>query len=330
MMRLSVSSLVLVGAACLMLGALGYAALPPSGGESAVFGKNPEEVGTVSWGRDLDAALVAAQKSGKPVFALFQEVPGCAGCKQFGREVMAHPLIAEAVEELFTPLLIHNSKGGKDAEILKRYQEPSFNYQVVRFLDGNGRDVIPRKEKVWTTDEIAVRMIEALQKSARPVPEYLRLLTSEKSEGLKNVAFAMACFWTGEKELGAVDGVITTEAGFIDGHEVTLVSYDPTVIPIHDLISAAEKVQCAQSVYLPEADQHAMRPLRLKVHALHGYRKAPASDQKRQLQGTPLTTLSLRGVQATKLNAWIRTDQNKALSLLSPKQLAAIKSTAAR
>lgn len=34
--------------------------------------ENSPEIGTVKWNRDLDAAL----KSGKPVFLLFQEVPG--------------------------------------------------------------------------------------------------------------------------------------------------------------------------------------------------------------------------------------------------------------
>lgn len=34
------------------------------------------EVGAVEWGRDLDAALAASKASGKPVFVLFQEVPG--------------------------------------------------------------------------------------------------------------------------------------------------------------------------------------------------------------------------------------------------------------
>ena len=37
---------------------------------------NPVEVGQVNWGRNLDAALVEARNSGKPIFALFQEVPG--------------------------------------------------------------------------------------------------------------------------------------------------------------------------------------------------------------------------------------------------------------
>lgn len=310
---------------CVTLGVAKLAALPRTAGEGGVSNQNPEEVGTVRWERNHDAALAASRKSGKPVFALFQEVPGCAGCKQFGRDVMAHPLIAEAVEDLFTPLLIHNSKGGPDREILERYKEPAFNFQVVRFLDANGNDIIPRQERVWTTDGIAARMIQTLEKTGRAVPEYLRILKSEKSEGLSTAAFAMACFWTGERELGEVDGVVHTEAGFIDGREVTLVGYDATVIAIQDLIRAAEKVQCAQVVYVPPAQKQALAPLRLKVQELAGYRKAPASDQKRQIQGTPLTTLSLRGAQATKVNAWIRTDQDRALGLLSPRQLAALK-----
>ena len=165
-------------------------------------------------------------------------------------------------------------------------------------------------------------MIETLEKSGRAVPEYLRTLKSEKSEGLATAAFAMACFWTGERELGEVNGVVTTEAGFIDGREVTLVSYDPTVIALPELIRAAEKVQCAQVVFVSAAEKQALAPLRLKVQELAGYKKAPASDQKRQIQGTPLAALPLRGMQATKVNAWIRTDQTRALSLLSPRQLA--------
>ena len=36
----------------------------------------PIELGTVKWSRDLEKSLAAAKVSGKPVFLLFQEVPG--------------------------------------------------------------------------------------------------------------------------------------------------------------------------------------------------------------------------------------------------------------
>jgi len=36
----------------------------------------PIELGLVKWGRDLDAALIQAQSSRRPVLLLFQEIPG--------------------------------------------------------------------------------------------------------------------------------------------------------------------------------------------------------------------------------------------------------------
>jgi len=127
----------------------------------------PEEAGKVAWGRDLDAALASSKQSGKPVFALFQEIPGCAGCKQFGRDVMSNPLLVEAIETEFTPLLIHNNKGGRDAEVLKRFGEPAWNYQVVRFFNAQAEDIIPRKDQVWDTGGIAERMIATLTQAKR-------------------------------------------------------------------------------------------------------------------------------------------------------------------
>jgi hypothetical protein len=139
------------------------------------------ETGQIAWGRDLKAALAASRRSGKPVFALFQEVPGCMGCKQFGRDVLSHPLIVQGIETDFTPLLIHNNSPGLDAEVLQHYGEPSWSYQVVRFLDAEGRDIIPRKDHVWEAAPLAERMIAALEKAGRPVPGYLKTVASEKS-----------------------------------------------------------------------------------------------------------------------------------------------------
>jgi hypothetical protein len=138
-----------------------------------------QEIGKVAWGRDLKSALAASRRSGKPVFALFQEVPGCMGCKQFGRNVLSHPLIVQGIETEFTPLLIHNNSPGADAEVLQRYGEPAWSYQVVRFLDADGRDIIPRKDHVWEASPLAERMMAALEKASRPVPEYLKTVAFE-------------------------------------------------------------------------------------------------------------------------------------------------------
>ena len=47
---------------------------------------------------------------------------------------------------------------------------------MVRFLDHEAKDIIPRKDKINTRAGIASRMIEALEKKKRPVPEELKAL----------------------------------------------------------------------------------------------------------------------------------------------------------
>ena len=109
------------------------------GGETAT---NPVEVGDIRWGRNFDAALEKSSKTGKPMLILFQEIPGCSGVKKFGREVLTNPILVEAIENEFIPMLVYNNrKGGMDQKLLERYQEPAWNYQVIRFLDAAGNDV---------------------------------------------------------------------------------------------------------------------------------------------------------------------------------------------
>jgi hypothetical protein len=138
---------------------------------------NPIEVGDVRWGRDFDLALQKSTQAGKPVLVLFQEIPGCSGVQKFGREVLTNPLLVQAIEEEFIPLLVYNNRSsGMDRELMERYQEPSWNFQVIRFLDAQGQDVIPRKDRVWTTSGVADRMVKALVAVHRPVPDYLKKL----------------------------------------------------------------------------------------------------------------------------------------------------------
>lgn len=280
---------------------------------AAVFAEsdNPIEVGTVKWGRDLPEALAASKESGKPVFALFQEVPGCAGCKQFGKDVLSDPSIVKAIEKDFIPLLIHNNKSGKDAEVLKQYGEKAWNYQVVRFLGADGKDLIPRKDKVWTAAGLEPRMKQALAKAAEPA--------TAKTE-TKRLALCQACFWNGEMKIGAIPGVLRTEAGFFDGREVTLAEYDPNLTSLAEIVKKAEAEGVASAVYLDDPEE---LPGSKKLTS--AYRTAPADDQKKQIQGTPFAKLDLTHEQATKVNAYARKDPDKALEYLTEAQIAQLK-----
>lgn len=247
--------------------------------------------------------------------------------------MLAQPLIVEALEDNFVPVAIYNNVGGVDKKVLDRFQEPAWNYQVMRFLDSDLKDVVPRKDKVWTINGTAKRLAEALGKSGKEVPSYLQnVLIPESDRGNKYAAFAMYCFWTGEAKLGSLDGVIATEAGFYDGHEVVVVKYDEDTIKLLDLVVEAEKFECASAVYLPTKKDRDLvsTTTRLKnvklFNAEKGYRKAPQADQKKQLSKVAgLKELDLTPMQWTKLNS-SRVSGQSFESWLSPRQLEKLKS----
>lgn len=243
--------------------------------------------------------------------------------------MLAQPLIVEAIEENFVPVAIYNNSGGKDKEVLNQFREPAWNYQVMRFLDPQLKDIIPRKDKVWSRHATAVRLATAIKTSGQKVPNYLtNVVIPECNPDNRIAVFAMYCFWTGEAKLGSLDGVIATEAGFYDGKEVVVVRYDDKKIKLLDLVRAAEEFDCAHAVYLPtkQEQRKIAQQTRLKNVALFdfqdGYRRAPQNDQKKQIASNrSLKGLNLTAMQLTKLNArGFSKDSPK--KWLSPRQIA--------
>jgi hypothetical protein len=286
--------------------------------------RNPIEIGTVDWRRDFEAALLDTERSGKPVFAFFQEVPGCSGCQKFGAEVMSHPAIVQAVQEEFIPVLIYNNRRGKDAALLRRYNEPAWNYQVVRFLDGNGTDLIPRKDRVWTTDALALRMARALEAAGRSIPGYLEVVAYENdTKNHATVAFAQHCFWTGEFELGQIRGVISTEAGWLEGREVVLLRYHRNLLSVKTLVEKAGQTDSADKIYLTTEleRERVLQDGRMTVGTLDdSYKRADASDQKRQIRKSVFDKMNLSPMQQTKVNSFAPISMDRALSWLTTLQ----------
>jgi len=269
----------------------------------------PEELGKVEWLRDFEKGLERASLEDKPVFLLFQEVPGCATCRNYGSEVLSHPLIVEAIEALFVPVAIFNNKGGKDAEVLRYYNEPSWNNPVVRIVDYGRMDIIPRVSGNYSQLGVVQAMVFALERRGRAIPAYLQLLYEEllaRQQGIETTTLSMYCFWTGEKVLGQLPGVIATEAGFMDGREVVQVAYAPRAISFEEVVKAGQQSKCADRVYTHNETQKAAATAMLG-QGQTGSRSAfrPGREPKYYLSKTHYRFVPMTPLQAARANALI-------------------------
>ena len=294
-------------------------------GHYAVMAQTPIELGNIDWGRDLAAAQRRSAATARPVCVLFQEVPGCETCQNFGRGPLSHPLLVEAIEDLFVPVLVYNNRKGTDAKILSWFQEPAWNNPVVRFLDASGKDVIDRRDGVWSTGGMAQRVIAALRSAGRKIPDYLQLVVREEAPSRPETAeFAMHCFWEGEAKLGSLSGVLATKAGWREGREVVQVRYDAAVVDYRSLLRTAQTLQCASTVYAHTDEQLGVARAEAGSDAKPAtgeFREADASDRKYYLRNSGLCYLPLTELQATRINAALA-EETDVKKLLSPRQRA--------
>lgn len=285
----------------------------------------PEELGKVTWLRSYDQALAAAKQQKKPIFIIFQEIPGCATCRNYGHQVLSHPLIVEAIENEFVPLAIHNNKGGEDAKILKLYGEPSWNNPVVRIVDGEGIDLIERVHGNYSQLGVVKAITEVL---GEKTPNYLNLLCEEltaEAVGTQTATLSMYCFWTGEGQLGQLDGVVATEPGFMNGHEVVQVKFNPNIISFEKLVKAGSQVQCADQVFTNDTQQKLAAEKVLGKNATGNQSTFRLDgDRKYYLSKTIYRFVPMTALQATRANALVGKGKSPT-EILSPKQVALAK-----
>lgn len=265
---------------------------------------NPVELGAICWKRSWEEAETLSKSSGKPILILFQEVPGCSNCTRFGASTLSHPLIKEAAEDHFVPLCIYNNKKGKDADVLARFDEPAWNNPVLRIVDPQGKDLVPRMPDFRSRAQLVNGMTAALQAGRQAIPGYLQLLREELSaldSGVDTATFSMYCFWTGEGALGAIPGVVATEPGFQNGQEVVRVIFNPQVLSRSEL-------------------EQAVRPKGITVcKSNDGFR--PDREPKYYLAQTPWRHLPMTTLQACRVNSLVG-QQESPEAWLSPRQVA--------
>lgn len=288
----------------------------------------PIELGKVNWLRNLEEGINQSKKEQKSIFILFQEVPGCATCQNYGKNVLSHPLIVDAIERLFIPVAIFNNKRGEDATVLKSFGEPAWNNPVVRIVNAAKKDVVKRVGGNYSQLGIVQAMVEALQADGREVPQYLTLLEKEllaEHSGVETANLSMYCFWTGEKQIGQIDGVVETQPGFMGGREVVQVQFDPEVVSYEKLIKKVVNKNYANHVYVTDGQQ---KKKATKLIGKTNISKASSfridREPKYYLSKTLYQYIPMTDLQAVKVNSLI--GQNKLPDeLLSPIQLSLLK-----
>ena len=283
----------------------------------------PEELGKVSWERNFDQGLIRSQKENKPIFLLFQEVPGCSTCRNYGHNVLSHPLIVEAIEDLFIPVAIYNNKGGEDAKVLKIYNEPSWNNPVVRIVDAEKKNLVSRVSGNYSQLGVVKAMVKALENEGLKVPTYLSLLEEElvaEKKGTETAIVSMYCFWTGEKNLGKIDGVVETQPGFMNGREVVKVEFDPAKITYSEVIKSAKAAKCASQVFTDSPKQIESAKDIVGLPAVSGTGKFRLDHQPKYYLGhTHYQYLPMTQLQASRVNSAIGNKKSPD-EFLSPRQ----------
>jgi len=100
-------------------------------------------------------------------------------------------LIVEAAEDEFVPACVYNNVEGEDARVLASFDEATWNNPVVRIIDTQEHDIVPRNGADWTVSGVSGAMVAALEHRERTVPRYLELLSWEDRAGRTNVQTAV-------------------------------------------------------------------------------------------------------------------------------------------
>jgi hypothetical protein len=280
-----------------------------------------------------------AMRLGRPVFVLFQEVPGCATCTRFGAHVLSHDRLAALINEQFVACAVNNrGRSAGDRAALALFGEPMLNNPVVRLVDAAGRDLVPRAEGVYEPLALLARLEAALaahqgryRRALSTELLELELLAREPRAALDTATFSMGCYWQGERVLGAVPGVVSTKPGWSQGREVVRVVFLERPDVLRSLFTRASTASFSVVPH-SEAQLEAARETGLAALTLTPLHNStltavPSSEEKYFLRRSHFAKLlpTLSQPQQARLNAAIgERDEAHALLFLDATQRAAL------
>ena len=132
----------------------------------------------------------------------------------------------------------------------------------------------------------------------------------------------MYCFWSGELNIGAIDGVVATEPGFMHGREVVQVTYNPAAVKYEDILQKAKQAKCADAAFVHNEEQARKAEKVLgenKVRDKSNFRLD--RDRKYYLSKTHYRAVPMTSLQAIHANRLIANGKSPD-TVLSDKQIA--------
>ncbi len=266
------------------------------------------ELGKVDWHEGLTKARKKAENTGRPIFLLFTEVPGCSTVKGYGRNVLAHPQVSDAIEAAFVPAVVYNNQEGKHRKLLNSFGEPTWNNPAVRIIRSERSMLAQRLYGDYSVGATVRTMVRALIEADREVPSYLELLDRRYNSGSTDTAaFSMYCYWSGEAEIGRLPSVRSTRPGFIAGGEGVQVIFDPERSSLAELADKVISSGAADHFHARTEEQ--LRKVRSELsgsrvsHDPTARFRYKASSDDHYLQGSAYSELELHEIQKTRVNS---------------------------
>ncbi|KAL7575779.1 hypothetical protein ACA910_003108 [Epithemia clementina (nom. ined.)] len=313
-----------------------------------------EELGYMQFDcQTVGEAQPLALASGKPMLAIETRLPGDSDA---GKNVFSHPLVVEACQSLFIPVVRvvreeedeaqRRRSMGTGAAFVQRAPSGKSCRTKAAFLDPRSGAILaePLYGDRLTLPYMVATMVDVLQnwKSCPAVPKFLSLLCEEETgkvdmsvnsqNGIKTKDYS-AFFATDdnalcEVEFAGLDGVFATRAVFIVGRRGVEISYDSRKIAFCSLVRHALKQDLASVVYYQTNDEKRAAEVEIArieqssvtLDMFEGGLQ-PDYDPKRALRKTPLRFVPMLDIQATRANRLVHMGRfDEAMHLLSPQQ----------
>ena len=295
---------------------------------------------------DIAEAGDYAARVDKPILALLTEIPSD---EDFCEEVLAHPLLVEAMTTLFVPVLIvqevtpdtpvQRTTAGRRCRARISLYAPT---TLESLLDDDAENSM--SSSLYGDDLTCIglirAMIQALVKLEKPIPKYLETLRQEQvaDTAVKILVLGARESGRAEVEYAGIPGVVAAKGSFLNGQRVCVITYDHQRVSYSVLLRHALQHSLCDSVYHKGNEERVAAQVEFsRFCATPSSTSLPVMlalsedsldvelkddvNSKENLRQTALRMVPLTGMQAMLANRLIHQGRfNEAMHILSPYQ----------